>query len=130
MKVIIAGIRYIDPVNKIQFDDYKLVVETIEKSKLEITEVVCGMAVGADRLGMKWAIANNIPVKEMPADWHTYGKGAGPVRNRAMAAYADAAIILWDGQSSGTRNMIDEMMRVKKPYHIGITRNNIESFVD
>lgn len=121
MKVIIAGSRNID--------DYALVVDTIRRSGYEITEVVSGTAVGVDRLGERWALANNVPVKEMPADWNRHGNSAGPQRNRAMAEYADAAIIIWDGQSKGTRNMIENMIRRKKPYHIGMTSATLEDFI-
>lgn len=121
MKVIIAGSRNID--------DYKLVVDTIIKSGYTITEVVSGAAIGVDRLGERWAIANGVPVKQMPADWHTYGKTAGPHRNRAMAEYADAAIIIWDGESRGTRNMIENMIRRNKPYCIGMTSVTLEDFI-
>lgn len=121
MKVIIAGSRNID--------DYKLVVDTISKSGYNITEVVSGTAVGVDRLGERWAQANDVPVKEMPADWMRHGNSAGPQRNRAMAEYADAAIIIWDGQSRGTRNMIENMIRRKKPYYIGMTSATLEDFV-
>jgi hypothetical protein len=121
MKVIIAGTRTID--------DYKLVVESIQRSGYDITEVVSGCATGVDRLGERWAIANNIPVKEMPADWNRYGNSAGPHRNRQMAEYADAAIIIWDGQSRGTRNMVENMIRRKKPYYIGMTSATLEDFV-
>jgi len=121
MKVVIAGSRNID--------DYKLVVDTISKSGYSITEVVSGCAVGVDRLGEQWARANNIPIKEMPADWFNYGNSAGPQRNRAMAEYADAAVVIWDGQSRGSRNMIENMIRRKKPYHIGMTSTTLEDFV-
>jgi hypothetical protein len=121
MKVIIAGSRNID--------DYKLVVDTISKSGYNITEVVSGTAVGVDRLGEQWARANDVPIKEMPADWMRHGNSAGPQRNRAMAEYADAAIIIWDGQSRGTRNMIENMIRRKKPYYIGMTSATLEDFV-
>lgn len=123
MKVIIAGTRYKDPVNKIPFDDYGLIVSAIERSGFEITEEVCGMAIGVDKLGEQWAITNNVPVKEMPADWNRHGKAAGPIRNRQMAEYADAAIIVWDGESPGSRNMINEMIRKKKPYYIAMTES-------
>jgi hypothetical protein len=46
-----------------------------------------------------------------------------------MAEYADAAIIIWDGQSKGTRNMIENMIRRKKPYHIGMTSATLEDFI-
>ena len=35
------------------------------------------------------------------------GKAAGHARNRDMGDYADALIALWDGQSKGTKGMID-----------------------
>ena len=123
MKVIIAGTRYKDKANKIPFDDFKLIVEAVERSGFEITEVVCGMAIGVDKLGEQWAIANNIPVKEMPANWNAHSKAAGPIRNRQMAEYADAAVIVWDGISDGSRNMINEMIRKKKPYFVALTES-------
>lgn len=123
MKVIIAGTRDIK--------DYTLVVRAIEDSgwKDKITEVVSGCATGIDTLGEQWARANNIPVKEMPADWSSYGNSAGPMRNRKMAEYADAAIVIWDGKSRGTRNMIENMIRRKKPYRIGMTSATLEDFI-
>lgn len=121
MKVIIAGTRSVE--------DYALVVQAVERSGYEITEVVSGCATGIDRLGEQWARTNNVPIKEMPADWSRYGNSAGPYRNRAMADYADAAIIVWDGQSRGTRNMIENMIRRKKPYYIAMTSTTLEDFV-
>ena len=121
MKVIIAGTRNID--------DYKLVVDTITRSGYNITEVVSGCATGVDRLGEQWARVNDIPTREMPARWDLYGRKAGPVRNKAMADYADAAIIIWDGKSAGTRNMIENMIRRNKPYHIGMTSATLEDFI-
>lgn len=108
MKVIIAGSRTIE--------DYRTVGQAITASKFKITEVVCGCAIGVDRIGQVWAIANGIPVKEMPADWNKNGKSAGPRRNALMAEYADAAIIVWDGKSPGSANMIKQMQKLGKPY--------------
>lgn len=128
MKVIIAGTRYKDPVNKIPFDDFKLVLEAIdragaERGAYEITEIVSGKAIGVDQLGERYATMKGIPIKEMPANWAMHGKAAGPIRNREMAEYADVAIIIWDGISPGTRNMINEMIRKKKPYFIVMTES-------
>lgn len=123
MKVVIAGTRYKDKQNKIPFDDFKLVVEAVERSGFEITEVVCGMAIGVDKLGEQYAIMKGIAVKEMPANWTAHGKSAGPIRNRQMAEYADAAVIVWDGVSDGSRNMINEMIRKKKPYYVALTES-------
>lgn len=129
MKVIIAGTRYKDKDAKIVFDDYNLVVEAVARSGFNITEVVSGTAIGADRLGEKWATANGIPIKEMPADWNRYGNAAGPMRNKAMAEYADAAIVVWDGKSPGSRNMVENMIRKKKPYYVALTSTTLEDFM-
>jgi hypothetical protein len=121
MKVIIAGSRNVT--------DYTILVEAIDRSGYTITEVVSGCAVGVDRLGEQWARANNISIKEMPADWNHNGKAAGPMRNKAMAEYADAAIVVWDGKSPGSRNMIENMIRRKKPYYVALTSSTLDDFI-
>lgn len=120
MKVIIAGSR--------NLEDYTLVAQAMQRCGFDVTEVVCGMATGVDTLGYRWAQCNNISIKEMPAQWHQYGKRAGPVRNKQMAEYADAAVIIWDGKSPGSRNMINEMIRAKKPYYVQMTESLEEMF--
>lgn len=112
MKVIIAGSRHMP------FSAYPLIEEAVRRSGFDVTEEVCGMAAGADTFGKKWAFSKGIPVKNFPADWDTYGKKAGPIRNGEMAEYADALIaFLWDG-SRGTANMIKQMQNLGKPCYI------------
>lgn len=98
MKTIIAGSRGI----------YMTVQEidaVVLESKIVVTEVVSGGAHGVDRAGEGWAAHSKIPLKRMPADW-TKGRRGGPLRNEAMAEYADALIAIWDGTSRGTLDMI------------------------
>jgi hypothetical protein len=109
MKVIIAGSRHMP------FSAYPLIQQAVDKSGFNITEVVCGMARGADMFGAKWAYENKIPVKKFPADWDKHRKAAGYIRNAEMAQYADAAIIfIWDG-SNGSTDMDRKMRSLKKP---------------
>lgn len=98
MKTVVAGSRTIL--------DYEIVAKAIKDSGFIITEVVSGGAVGPDSLGARWAWENKVPVKYFRPDWKQYGKQAGFLRNFEMAAYADAAIIIWDGRSGGTQDMI------------------------
>jgi predicted Rossmann fold nucleotide-binding protein DprA/Smf involved in DNA uptake len=100
MKTIIAGGRTIT--------DYSLVLSAIGESEFEITEIVSGMAPGVDTLAVQYSQENNLPLAEFHADWNQYKKAAGPIRNREMANYADALIAIWDGESRGTKNMIEE----------------------
>lgn len=103
MKVIIAGSRTIGSLEE--------VVAAIKASGFDITEVVCGGAQGVDQLGKFWAYNAGIPTKQFNAHWNEHGKAAGPIRNREMAAYADALILVWDGQSKGSANMLAEAER-------------------
>lgn len=106
-KVIVAGSRSIT--------DYKSVKRIIECSPLEMIEVVSGTAKGVDSLGERYAQDNELPIQRFPADWDQYGKGAGHIRNGEMAKYATALLSIWDGESPGTANMVEQMKRLKKP---------------
>ena len=46
-------------------------------------------------------------MKRFPAEWDKYGRKAGPLRNEAMARYADALLAYWNGESKGTKSMIE-----------------------
>lgn len=98
MRTIIAGSR--------DCTDKKYLLAALEECGWLPTVVISGDARGADTLGEEWAIENDIPVEKFPADWATYGKSAGFLRNEEMAKNADALIALWDGQSTGTKHMI------------------------
>lgn len=97
MKTIIAGSR--------SFNNYERLKEVC--TAYSISEVVSGTARGADQLGERYAEEEGIPVKRFPADWAKYGKRAGYLRNEEMAAYAEQLIAFWDGESRGTKHMID-----------------------
>ena len=115
MKVIIAGGRDIT--------DECALNAALFKSPFNVTEVVCGKAAGTDTLGSNWAIANTVPVKYFPANWNTYGRAAGPIRNKEMADYADALILIWDGKSRGSANMLKTMQQQNKPIYQHIVRS-------
>ena len=79
----------------------------------ENVEIISGGARGADNLGEQLASSYGLKLTIFPAQWDTYGKAAGMIRNKEMADYAakdsDKAILFafWDGQSRGTKGMID-----------------------
>lgn len=130
MKLIIAGGRDIET-------GLQLITQIIETyysvchgdntlfDPTQITEVVSGGANGIDSAGELWAnvtykrndgsIKSKIKVKRFKPDWKTYGKAAGPIRNKKMAKYADALLLIWDGKSKGSANMKKEMKALGKP---------------
>jgi hypothetical protein len=101
MKVIIAGSR--------DFSDFQLLYSRCEEILKDLTEIeiVSGTARGADKLGEHYASLKGHSVAKFPADWDKHGKAAGYVRNKEMAEYADVLIAFWDGESRGTKHMID-----------------------
>ncbi len=111
-KLIVAGSRGIR--------DWGLFVWTLEDTLrlwrgdrdlggLELAEIVSGHAWrGVDRLGERYAKEHGIPLKLFPARWDEHGRAAGPIRNREMAAYADALFLMRDGESRGSRSMLEE----------------------
>jgi hypothetical protein len=98
MRTIIAGSR--DGIKRIDLD------KALQECGWTPTVVISGMARGADTLGEDWANENGIPIEQYPADWASYGKSAGFIRNKEMANHAEALIALWDGESRGTRHMV------------------------
>lgn len=71
-----------------------------------VSAVVSGTARGVDTAGERWAKAHGIAVHRFPPDWHTFGRSAGPKRNRQMAEFADCLLAFYDGVDRGTASMI------------------------
>lgn len=102
MRIIVAGGR--------DFDDYYLLEEELKKFVSSISSeptIVSGGARGADRLGEWWAFENECSLTIIKADWDKHKKAAGAIRNKKMADYSDALVAFWDGESRGTKNMIE-----------------------
>lgn len=135
MRVIIAGSR-----SMLGTD---IIAEAVLRSGFHITEVVEGEAPGVDRLARRWAETNGIAVKPMPANWndvthsdavirYRYGRPydvrAGFRRNAEMADYADALIAIWEDESNGTENMLEQMWTRKKPFYLLISKPSEPAF--
>jgi len=105
-RIIVAGGR--DFCDKEFFDRNldALVAEFVD------VEIVSGHASGADKLAEEYAKRLGLALKIFPADWKKYGRAAGPIRNREMLTYILEAkpivVAFWDGQSKGTKNMIEQ----------------------
>jgi len=113
MKVVIAGSRSITSVEPVY-----TAIKRAEEEGIIITEVVSGGARGVDTLGQMWAELKGYPLTIFRPDWKGLGDAAGPIRNQQMAEYGDALIAVWDGKSRGTKNMIECMGRLNKPFHV------------
>ncbi len=120
MRVVIAGCR--------NYNNYKEAKEYIDCCISNIIEeneiiIVSGGADGADALGERYAAENGLKLERYPADWKKYGRSAGPRRNRQMAEISDYVICFWDGQSRGTKSMIEYAKKFEKPIRIKMINN-------
>ncbi len=114
-RVIVAGGR--------TFEDYDLVKEKCDyflqdKFKSCKVIIVSGHAPGADTCGEQYAQERGLECELHPANWKRHGRAAGPIRNAEMADCADALIAFQDGQSRGTKSMID--LAVKKGLQVTV----------
>ena len=122
LRIIIAGSR--------DFNDYELLkksaIEIITKKTMlpDLTRIVSGGARGADTLGERFANEMGLEISRFIPDWDGLGKRAGYVRNAEMAKFAvedgnyGVLIAFWDGQSRGTKHMIDLAKRYGLEVHV------------
>ena len=122
LRIIIAGSR--------DFNDYELLkksaIEIITKKTMlpDLTRIVSGGARGADTLGERFANEMGLEITRFIPNWDGLGKRAGYVRNAEMAKFAveddnDGMLIaFWDGQSRGTKHMIDLAKRYGLEVHV------------
>lgn len=116
MKLIVSGSRSIS--------SYVVVATAIEdglkKFRRTVEELVSGGARGVDRLGEEWADKHGVSVRQFIPEWDKRGKSAGFLRNEAMAEYADALVAVWDGESRGTKQMIETARRRLLLVHVHV----------
>lgn len=127
MRTIIAGSRDIASQDLV-FD----AIESAMEEGFDISEVVSGTADGVDSIGEKWADEKDIAVERFPYENYLEGNPndiAPLIRNAKMAEYADQAIIVWDGESKGTKDMISKAQEKDLDLYVERTdMRNIDEF--
>lgn len=121
INVIVAGGR--------DFSDYQLmkskldiILKNLDKSRIRI---VSGGAKGADSLGERYAIEKKYELLVIKAKWEKHGNAAGPIRNREMAEIGNYCVVFWDGQSRGSKNMIEEAKKRNIPTKVIEYKNTL-----
>jgi predicted Rossmann fold nucleotide-binding protein DprA/Smf involved in DNA uptake len=140
-KLIIAGSRSIK--------DYATVRDAIIRSGLweahkRSIVVISGKAKGVDTLGEEFASKAGCKVLPYAANWDNikadgavvktryngkkYNALAGHWRNEEMAEIADAALIVWDGNSTGSLDMLHRMLEKEKPVYLYALRIGTDAY--
>ncbi len=74
----------------------------------DVTEIVSGGAKGIDTSARDYAQTHNIRLTEFLPEYQKYGRAAPLHRNIQIIEYADLVLAFWDGQSKGTKFVIDQ----------------------
>lgn len=83
----------------------------------DVTEIIHGGAKGIDAAAGRY-FSGWKPISVVHANWELYGKCAGPIRNKTMAAMGNSLLAIWDGKSKGTANMIKCARDAGIPVHV------------
>lgn len=115
MKVIVAGPRDL-------LLSEEEVQEALAVSGFEVTEIVEGGATGVDSSAAWYARRRGVACRSFPADWTKHGEAAGPIRNREMARYADALVIVRDNEriTRGAASMEGQARDKGLPVHVHV----------
>ena len=78
-------------------------------------EIVSGGAKGVDSCAAAYARKAGIKLTEFLPDYKTYGRGAPLRRDAQIVEYADRVLAFWDGESRGTKYVIDKCRETGTP---------------
>ena len=73
----------------------------------DTSEIVSGGAKGVDTSAREYALKHGKKLTEFLPDYNKYGKSAPLRRNITIIEYAEIVLAFWDGESRGTKYVID-----------------------
>lgn len=80
----------------------------------DTTEIISGGTKGVDTCAREYAQQHNIPLREFLPDYEQYGRAAPIRRNDLIIDNSDMMLVFWDGQSRGTRYVIERCKDLNK----------------
>ncbi len=86
------------------------------------SEIISGGALGVDRLAERYADEQGLPMIVIRPDYKTYDRMAPLIRNSQIVAESDFTLVLWDGKSRGSLNVIMTCIRTNKPFKVMLVK--------
>jgi len=97
MRVLVCGGR--------DYADYAKMESILDEYNIDL--IIHGGARGADSLAGLYAYYKNIAVQKYEADWYSYGKKAGFIRNQRMLDEGKPELVIAFPGGAGTADMIN-----------------------
>jgi hypothetical protein len=124
LRVLVCGGRNYSNIPKI-YEILDILYEVSQQSKndsINLSEnkivLIQGGAKGADRIASMWAKDRNVEQEEYEADWTTYGKSAGFIRNSLMLKVGKPDMVIAFSGGVGTKMMIDIAKKAGVPVEV------------
>ena len=84
----------------------------------ETKEIISGGANGIDTLAEQYADKHGICKTIIKPEYEKYKRNAPLMRNKEIVEKSDFIVAFWDGQSRGTKHVIDYAKKLKKKIEI------------
>ena len=108
MRVLVCGGR--------DYRDRARAYAELDRLPREGLVIITGAANGADSLARDWCFARDgVEIEQYPADWKTYGKAAGPIRNQQMIDEGRPDLVLAFPGGRGTADMVKKAKAANIP---------------
>ncbi len=96
-----------------------LTVDDLQKYLPQDTdEIVSGGAKGIDECAARYAERHNIKLTVFLPQYDKFGRSAPLKRNIEIIGYADCVLAFWDGESRGTKFVIDNCRKSGKSIRV------------
>ena len=89
-----------------------------DEDHLNKVRIISGGAIGVDSMAESFAKEHNIATTVYKANWETFGRSAGYIRNNDIMHASEVCIAFWDGESRGTLHTIGLFRKFEKDVHI------------
>ena len=89
-------------------------IKYFDFSKLKLTNVISGGALGIDSAVRLYCMGKGIPLTEIKPIYSSFGRSAPIIRNKEIVQKADLIYAIWDRKSKGTKFVIDYALKIGK----------------
>lgn len=101
-------------------------ISRLEEEGITIISIVTGDASGIDSYARRYAKESSLHLQVFKADWSSFGRAAGPMRNTLIVKNSDILVAFWDGESPGTKNSI--LQARKRGMRVDVLYSIFESY--
>lgn len=116
-----GDILYVAVVGGRDFPDRQAVNDFLDKLFAKYPDAVIvsgGCPTGVDSFAYDYCIDNGCDILVCGAGFSKIGKAGGPMRNLRIAKICNEMKVWWDGESRGTKNVIEQAKSLGKKPHI------------